>query len=326
MSAVKRLVVTLGDPAGIGPEVTERAAARFLASRHDVSLVLVGPANLVEPMCERLGSKVCRAAPVESFTGAVGEPSAESGRAALSTLMRGIELCRLGEACALVTAPISKHALSMAGSEDRGHTEILTRELALGPTAMAFFSEKLRTALVTTHLPLRRAIESITASRIVEVAQLLHRALVDYLGIKSPRLALAALNPHAGEAGLLGEEEDKILRPAVYAAEERGLLLSGPHPADTLFCRAVSGEYDGVVALYHDQALIPVKLLAFGRSTNVTLGLSVPRTSPDHGTAYDIAGQNRARPDGMMAALETAVLLASKAYGSPSKSPSLRIL
>lgn len=201
----------------------------------------------------------------------------------------------------------------MAGSDDRGHTEILARELGVGPTAMSFFTNELRVVLATTHVPLHRAIETLTTARVVEVAVLLHNALVGTVGRKTPRLALAALNPHAGEAGLLGDEEEKILAPAVTQARQRGLDISGPYPADTLFYRARSGEFDGIVSLYHDQALIPVKLLSFGQAVNVTLGLSVPRTSPDHGTAYDKVGTDAIKPDGMLGALKAAVLLAKRA-------------
>lgn len=305
-----RLAVTLGDPAGIGPEVIERSAPALLAENPAVELVLVGPAGIVEPLCSRLRERA-RPETVAPFHGPMGEPSAASGMAALAALMRGIELGRRRAVDAIVTAPLSKHALAMAGSEDRGHTEILARELGAGATAMAFFSEKLHVVLTSTHIPLRQAVSALSAARVVEVTGLLHRALADYLGMPSPRLALAGLNPHAGEAGLLGDEEQRVLVPAVEEARDRGFNLSGPHPADSLFYRAASGEFDGVVSLYHDQALIPVKLLSFGHAVNVTLGLSLPRTSPDHGTAYDIAGTGKARPDGMLAALRTAVVLAA---------------
>ena len=308
MSAPVRLAVTFGDPAGIGPEIVERGAAVLLDETPELELVLVGPRDLAELARTRLGERV-HVEGLAPFRGPTARPSAESGRAALEALLRAIELGRRRAVDALVTAPLSKHALALAGSNDRGHTEILARELGRGPTAMAFFSDKLRVVLASTHVPLDKAIETLSTARIVEVAVLLHRALVEYLGLASPRLALAALNPHAGEAGLLGDEEIRILAPAVEEARDRGVDLSGPHPADTLFHRAVHGEFDGVVALYHDQALIPVKLLSFGEAVNVTLGLSLPRTSPDHGTAYDKAGKGVARADGMIAALRTAVAL-----------------
>jgi 4-hydroxythreonine-4-phosphate dehydrogenase len=184
--------------------------------------------------------------------------------------------------------------------------------MGAGPTAMAFFSPQLRTVLATVHVPLAQAIRQLSSARIVEVAHLFSATLRVHLGIVKPNLALAALNPHAGEDGLLGDDEERILKPAVVDAQAIGVRLSGPYPADTLFRRAVDGEFDGVVALYHDQALIPVKLLGFGDAVNVTLGLTHPRTSPDHGTAYDIAGKNQARPAGMLSALRLAVELCAK--------------
>ena len=300
------LAVTVGDPAGIGPEVTEKAVA---ALDGGARVIIVGPENVATPMAARLGVS---AHPVAAFTGPLGKASAASGRAALDTLAAAIDLCKSGRAHGLVTAPISKHALALAGSADRGHTEILSREMATGPTAMAFFSPQLRTVLATVHVPLAQAIRQLSAARIVEVARLFSATMRVHLGIASPNLALAALNPHAGEDGLLGDDEKRILEPAVVEARAVGVRLAGPFPADTLFRRAVDGEFDGVVALYHDQALIPVKLLGFGDAVNVTLGLTHPRTSPDHGTAYDIVGKDRARPAGMVAALQLAVELCAK--------------
>lgn len=300
------LAVTVGDPAGIGPEVTEKAIA---AAKGAARVIVVGPDNVAGPMAERLGVE---SHTIGAFAGPVAVASAASGRAALDTLAAGIALCKSGRADGLVTAPISKQALALAGSADRGHTEILTREMATGPTAMAFFSPQLRTVLATVHVPLAQAIRQLSSSRIVEVARLFSATMRVHLGIASPNLALAALNPHAGEDGLLGDDEKRILEPAVAEARAVGVRLSGPFPADTLFRRAVDGEFDGVVALYHDQALIPVKLLGFGDAVNVTLGLTHPRTSPDHGTAYDIVGKNQARPAGMLSALQLAVELCAK--------------
>lgn len=303
MRKTVRLAVTLGDPAGIGPEVTEKAARLLLAEEPHAELVLVGPRGIADALADRLGSRVTSDVQAP-FAGPLATPSAESGRAALAALQRGVELVRARAAHALVTAPLSKAALALAGSEDRGHTEILARELGRGgPVAMAFFAPSLRTVLATTHVALREAIERLTPERIVEVTRLLHEALQDQLGLVRPRLALAALNPHAGEGGLMGDEEARVLAPAVEACRAEGIDLSGPVPADAVFRRAVEGAFEGVVALYHDQALIPVKLLGFGDAVNVTLGLVAPRTSPDHGTAFDIAGRGLARPHGMLGAL-----------------------
>ncbi|MEO1481856.1 MAG: 4-hydroxythreonine-4-phosphate dehydrogenase PdxA [Myxococcota bacterium] len=294
--------MTLGDPAGIGPEVAERAIE---ATRADA--VIYGPPNLAEPMAKRL--RVRAVSTGRPFDGPIGEPSAASGESSLRALMTAIGHAKEGRLSALCTAPISKEALHFAGSEDRGHTEILSRELGTGPTAMAFFGEKIRCVLATTHLPLRQAIEHLNGSRVLEVAGLLDRALRS-LGEAAPSLALAALNPHAGERGLLGTEEIEILAPAVEMARAAGLDLRGPLPADSVFRQALDNEFSGVVSLYHDQALIPLKLLGFGESTNVTLGLSVPRTSPDHGTAFDRVGSPDVSADGMIAALRWAERLA----------------
>ncbi len=295
--------MTLGDPAGIGPEVVA------LALNDAADYVLFGPANIAGPIAETAGA---RAVLGPAFDGPRGRPSAASGSAALHALMSAIEHAQRGDVDALCTAPLSKEALALAGSADRGHTEILARELGTGATAMAFFGERLRAALVTTHLPLKDAIRSLSAARIVEVAYLLEQALKKWTAIDAPRLGLAALNPHAGESGLLGREEIEILAPAVLSARAAGIDLHGPLPADAVFRMALDGELDAVVSLYHDQALIPLKLLGFGETTNVTLGLSVPRTSPDHGTAYDRVGTARIDPAGMDAALRWAVRIASR--------------
>ena len=303
-----RLGVTLGDPGGIGPEITERAARGLLSEDPSASLLLIGPVGIAEAMAARLGARV-QAATVAAFHGPVGRPSRESGVASLASLERGIGLARERAIDALCTAPISKQAVALTGSADRGHTEILARELGAGAVAMAFFSDALKVALTTGHVSLREAIERLTPELVLEKAQLLDAALRRDLGLSQPRLALAGLNPHAGEAGLLGQEEEAVLAPAVALAAQSGLELSGPYPADSVFRRAMQGDFDGVVALYHDQGLIPVKLLGFGEAVNVTLGLSVPRTSPDHGTAYDLVGRGLADPGGMLGALRWAARL-----------------
>jgi 4-hydroxythreonine-4-phosphate dehydrogenase len=300
-----RLAVTLGDPGGIGPEIVEAALAAVLPGEPDVRVTVVGPLGIADVVAGRTSERA-DALVQSSFSGVKRLPSAESGAASLAAIDAAIGLARRGEADALVTAPISKAALAAAGSGARGHTEILERELGSGAAAMAFFSASLRIALATTHVPLRHAIEMLAVPQIVEKARLLRDALVEIEGIPAPRLALAGLNPHAGESGLIGDEEQRVLQPAVAHARAQGITLLGPLPADTVFRRALDGEVDGVVALYHDQGLIPVKMLGFGASVHLTLGLQVPRTSPDHGTAFELAGTGRAKPDGMIAALRMA--------------------
>ncbi|OGQ78491.1 MAG: 4-hydroxythreonine-4-phosphate dehydrogenase PdxA [Deltaproteobacteria bacterium RIFOXYA12_FULL_58_15] len=301
---IVRVAVTLGDPAGIGPEVTE-AAVRAL-DREGIEIHLYGPSEITNSMSHRVGAQ---AHPQVHFNGPRGEPSAASGKAALAALYAAIEDAKVGGVDALVTAPLSKEALAMAGCKDRGHTWILARELGDGPVAMAFLGDRLRVVLATDHIPLRQVLDDTSPERILEVAQLLSRAISNWTNNR-PRLALAALNPHAGEAGLMGTEERELLQPAIDAAKSRNIDLQGPFPADTLFRRALDGEFDGVVALYHDQALIPVKLLGLGASVNVTLGLRVPRTSPDHGTAYDRVARDDINAAGMLAALRMAIRLA----------------
>jgi len=221
-------------------------------------------------------------------------------------IKEGVRLCQQGKVHGLVTCPISKEALRRAGEPYPGHTEMLAHLTHTKEYAMAFYGPRLCVVLVTIHRPLREAIEEITPSAILRVSRLAYRFLKEDLGIQEPRLALSALNPHAGEGGLLGGEEEKILKPAVKSARAEGLPLYGPFPADSLYFRAVQGEFHLVVSLYHDQGLIPFKLLHFYDGVNVTLGLPIIRTSVDHGTAYDLAGSGKADPRSLIAAVELA--------------------
>jgi 4-hydroxythreonine-4-phosphate dehydrogenase len=210
---------------------------------------------------------------------------------------------------ALATAPITKELLHRAGYPFVGQTELLAHLSRTKRFAMMLAGGPLRVALVTTHAPLREVAKLITARKIIEVVELSHE-ICRRFGIKRPRIAVAGLNPHAGEGGLLGDEEGRIIAPAVKRAKRHGIVVSGPHSADTLFYRAAHGQFDAVVAMYHDQGLAPLKLIAFDNGVNLTLGLPFVRTSPDHGTAPDIAGKGIARPDGMIAAINMAARLA----------------
>lgn len=308
-SEMVRIGITLGDPAGIGPDVVA-AALREASIRSDhVDWTLFGPRNVAISLRKQIEQDV-EIVGGEDYRGPRGAPSAASGRASLCALDDAIEAAKRGVIDAISTAPISKEALALAGSDDRGHTEILARELGIGATAMSFFASNLRTALVTTHLPLSDAIASLRPQRIVEVAALLSGSISLLDDVERPRIAIAALNPHAGEAGLLGDEERTIIEPAVADARAQGLDVHGPIAADSVFRQALDGEFHGVVSMYHDQALIPLKLLGWGESTNVTLGLSHPRTSPDHGTAFDRVGRKNVRAEGMVSALHWAARLA----------------
>jgi len=308
------LAVSLGDPAGIGPEVVLRALATD--ARVDADVVVVGDARLIAAAASRLGlpppatvhsppEVACD--PARLFE---GRPSAEGGRAAAAAVRAAVALVRAGRADALVTAPLNKEALGLAGEPWPGHTELLGDLLGAPRVKMMLQGGGLRVVLVTTHVALADVPRAVTTDLVVETCEVASAALERLLG-RRPRLALAALNPHAGDGGRFGREDDLVLAPAVARARAAGLDVTGPHPADTLFAKAVKpgSGVDAVIACYHDQGLIPVKLVSFGSATNVTLGLPIVRTSPDHGTAYDIAGQGIADPGAFVQALRVAAEL-----------------
>jgi 4-hydroxythreonine-4-phosphate dehydrogenase len=280
MSTQLRIGITLGDVAGIGPEVVAKAL-RSRRIPHNIDYEIIGRADT--------------------------HRRADAG----DWVAEGARRCLRGELDGLVTAPISKELLQAGGYPFVGQTEMLAHLSKTKQFAMMLANDRLRVALVTTHVPIRDVAQQITGKKIVEVVGLCHD-FVRRLGIKRPRVAVAGLNPHAGEGGLLGTEEKRIIAPAVARALRRGWNAVGPLSADTLFYRAYHGGFDAVVAMYHDQGLAPFKLLAFDNGVNVTLGLPFIRTSPDHGTAPDIAGKNMARPDGMIAAINMAVQLARR--------------
>ncbi|HEX6640131.1 MAG TPA: 4-hydroxythreonine-4-phosphate dehydrogenase PdxA [Thermoanaerobaculia bacterium] len=264
---MKPLAITLGDPAGIGAEIVEKALARV-----DVPHRLFG---------------------VVTTTIRYGEISAEYGRVALDAIDAAVDAIERGECSALVTAPIHKQSIALAGARHPGHTELLAARAGLSTYgvdyAMYFDSPKLRTVLLSVHVPLREAIRSIDADRIAALARLTSREYTKLYGA-APRIAIAGVNPHAGEGGRFGDEEEAIAR-GVALARADALDVSGPHPPDTVFLAASTGKYDVVMAMYHDQGLIPVKTMAFTESVNVTIGLPYLRVSVDHGTAFDIAGK-----------------------------------
>jgi 4-hydroxythreonine-4-phosphate dehydrogenase len=321
---VPAIAVTLGDPAGIGPEIVVKAltsadcptcrplvcgspielreAVARLAIDVEVAIREVPPeATAPAGVLYCHPSGITQSAPVVP-----GHCSAEAGRQAIAAIETATALCRGGQAAALVTAPISKAAIHLAGSPFPGHTEMLAALTGAGEVAMLLLGGPLRVVLVTIHEPLARVASLISVQRITSVVHLAHRWLVD-AGVARPTLAVAGLNPHAGEGGEIGREEVEIIAPAVTALRAEGIDVAGPLPADTLFHAAYHGAYDAVVAMYHDQGLAPVKMIAFDEGVNVTLGLPFPRTSPDHGTAFAIAGRGVARPDSLLAALRLAV-------------------
>jgi 4-hydroxythreonine-4-phosphate dehydrogenase len=317
--------ITMGDPAGIGPEILVKALALprlwrlcrpVVFGRRDVlaaaarrarSPVVFQPAGGAPGTPGRCPLVECQ--PGSRAVPPLGRPTAASGRSALLAIERAVAAALAREIDAVVTAPISKEAIRKAGSPFPGHTEMLAALTGAKRHAMMLVGGPLRVSLATIHIPLSEVPRAITAAGLREVIELTWEA-VRGLGLAAPRLAVCGLNPHAGEAGIMGGEERAVIGPAVRAAARRGIPVSGPYPADTVFHRAARGEFAAVVAMYHDQGLGPLKTLAFDTGVNLTLGLPIIRTSVDHGTAFDIAGRGTASPASLLAAVELAARLA----------------
>jgi 4-hydroxythreonine-4-phosphate dehydrogenase len=278
-----RLAMTVGDPRGIGPEIVAKALADpRVSERCDV--VVIGPEGAGVDVAESIGNW------------RPGSDAALAGMLSGLAIERAVQMAQAGAVQGIVTAPIDKAALHAGGFDFPGHTEMLGA-LTGSSVAMMLASDKLRVVLATTHIPLRSVAEKLSAASIIEAARITRGGLQTWFGIASPRIALCALNPHAGDSGRFGSEDTKLLEPAARAAG-----IAGPFPADTVFVRAMRGEFDAVIAPYHDVGMTAIKVASFGNAVNVTLGLPFPRTSPDHGTALDIAGQDRADPSSMIAA------------------------
>jgi 4-hydroxythreonine-4-phosphate dehydrogenase len=328
------LALTLGEPAGIGLDITLAAwrrradlalppfyliaDPRHLAGRAR-QLGLDIPIAVVEPAGAR-GSFSSSLPVVDvgvKVTAEAGQPDASSAPAAIAAIERAVADVIAGRAAAVVTNPIAKNVLYRSGFAEPGHTEFLAK-LAQGPSGkplhpvMMLWSPELAVVPVTIHLPLREVMDRLSADLIVETGRIVARDLAARFGIARPRLVIAGLNPHAGEEGALGKEDIEIVRPAVEQLRSDGIDARGPLPADTLFHAAARAGYDAVLAMYHDQALIPIKTLAFDHAVNVTLGLPFIRTSPDHGTAFDIAGSGTADPASLIAALHLAARLSAQ--------------
>ncbi len=307
-----RLALTLGDPRGIGPEIVARA----LVEQLEAEITVVGAEDQIAAITAQ------RKVAVGSWGLGSGDSDPgrkrliRAGRIAGHSVEAAVRLALSGEVDAIVTAPAHKHALHLAGFPYPGHTEWLAHLAGDVDVAMMLAAERtsdepdalpLRVVLVTTHVPFRDVPSLLTVDRVVRVGRTVDKALRGWWGIDAPRIALCAVNPHAGESGLFGDEEERVLRPAAAA-----LGAAGPLPADTVFVRAMRGEFDAVLAPYHDVGMTAIKVAAFGRAVNVTLGLPFPRTSPDHGTALDIAGTGKADASSMRAAIELAAKLAQK--------------
>jgi 4-hydroxythreonine-4-phosphate dehydrogenase len=324
------LGITMGDPSGIGPEVVLRA----LASRRAkvARFVLLGSGGVLRRVAVELKLRFPRfreVAPDDPFAGPgpfliecaecpprlalLGRPTARGGRAAAAFIQAAVQLAIQGRIDGIVTAPISKEALHKAGFAFPGHTEMIAQAVGVRRPVMMMAADDLRVALVTTHAAVRDLPSLITTRAVLETVRITHHDLKARFGIARPRLAACALNPHAGEGGLFGDEERRAIQPALRRARAEGIACDGPFAADALFTPERRRRYDAIVAMYHDQACIPVKMLGFDRGVNVTLGLPIIRSSPDHGTAYDIVRDGKADPGSLIAAIRLAAEMAVRA-------------
>ncbi|MEX6722897.1 4-hydroxythreonine-4-phosphate dehydrogenase PdxA [Parapedomonas caeni] len=320
------LIVSIGDPAGVGPETIVQAWEQ----RHAIGLppfavagdaaalraVWAGPVATISDL-DDAARHYRHALPVLDV-GSMGDsrpgrPTADGARLAFAALEAGVDLTVGGGASALVTGPVNKAALAAIGYRWPGQTEFVAERAGVSPedAVMMLAGPSVRTVPVTIHVPLREVPARLTTALIVQRGRVTAEALRRDLGLRDPRLAVTGLNPHAGERGRLGDEEETVVRPAVEQLRAMGIDATGPLPADSLFAPHIRGRYDAMVCMYHDQALIPIKALDFDSGVNMTLGLPIVRTSPDHGTAFDIAGRGEARPDAMIAAIRMAALCAA---------------
>jgi len=320
--------ITMGDAAGIGPEIIVKAladpavrkAAKFIIFGMNEQLCYVADAAEIEPFWGRhQHEKISRDYPYKVVVADYDEYSVPSwvtkssklaGEASIRFCMDAIDAARAGIVDAVVTAPISKKSWNLADGDWPGHTEMFAARCKSPRKAMMFTAGPLKVALATIHEALFEVRHKFTIGCVFEPIDLLNDALKNFFGIENPKIGVAALNPHASEEGQFGDEERRIISPALMLAQEQGINCLGPFSADTLFLRAVQGEFDGVVAMYHDQGMIPVKMLDFEHAVNITIGIPIIRTSPAHGTAFDIAGRNLANPASMKSAILTAIQMA----------------
>ena len=318
----------MGDAVGIGPEVVIKAladpvirrAAKFIIFGMNEQLIYAADRAEIEPFWgQHQHEKISRDYPHKvvvadydeySIPPWIKRPSVVAGEASVRFCLDAVVAARAGIIDAMVTAPINKTSWKLAGAAWPGHTEMLAQKCKSRRAAMMFVTRAIKVALATIHEALFEVRHKFTIGCVFEPIDLLNMALKEYFDIESPKIGVAALNPHAGENGQFGDEEQRIISPAILLAQEVGINCVGPFPADTLFLRAAQGEFDGVVAMYHDQAMIPVKLLAFEEAVNITIGIPIIRTSPAHGTAFDIAGKNVANPAGMKSAITMAIEMA----------------
>lgn len=327
-----KIGITMGDPTGIGPEVIVKSYLDSKVTKECIPVVL-GDANVMKKTITSLHAKlevsvisvddikslkpnsksiyIVKLSNLDPVRLKIGRPDKIAGKMMVTYIKEAVRLAMNGSISAMVTAPINKAAINNAGFGYPGHTELLAEITRTEDYCMMLVGKKLKVSLVTTHLPIREIPNMITPGMIFKTVKLTYEALVDYFGIKNPKIAVVALNPHAGEEGLFGVEEKELIIPGIKKAESMGIQVFGPLPADTAFHFAYKGKYDVVVGIYHDQALIPIKMINFDDSVNVTLGLPIVRTSVDHGTAYDIAGKGIASPESMIAAITLAGKIAA---------------
>ncbi|GAB4540315.1 MAG: 4-hydroxythreonine-4-phosphate dehydrogenase PdxA [Thermodesulfovibrionia bacterium] len=319
---MKRVAITMGEPGGIGPEVIVKAL--FMSNIREIcEPIVIGNVDVLKEAIRLTGlmTDVKELSSVSEYRGDrislinTGPtvsirpyPSSDSGNAIVEYIKKAVEFAIRGEVDAIVTAPISKESLHIAGYTWRGHTEMLAELTGSEDYAMMFVGESLKVILCTIHIPLRDVPNGVNESRVLETIRLARKGM-EMLGIDEPKIAISGLNPHAGEGGLLGREEMDIIIPAIRHAQREDMNVSGPYPPDVVFYKAYRGDFDIVVAMYHDQGLIPFKMLEFEKGVNVTVGLPIIRTSPDHGTGFDIAWQNKADPSSMIEAIKLAVRL-----------------
>lgn len=325
------IAVTMGDPAGVGPEIILKALDHPRVKKA-CRLLIFGDRPVLESSAGRLGKSfsinpVHRLDRAEDFKGSVGlyeasclaadqvipgRPDPQWGGPTLDYIRLAARSALNGHVAAMVTCPISKEIIRSFRPSFTGHTEFLARQSKTRSFGMMLAGQRLKVSLVTIHLSLKKALQALDMKKIIRTVELTHQTLTGWFGIKDPHIAVAGLNPHAGEQGAFGSEEEKIIAPAILEAQHHGIHVSGPFPPDTLFYQAAQGRYDAVVALYHDQGLIPLKLLHFDNAVNITMGLPFIRTSVDHGTAFDIAGKGIANPDSLIQAILLAVSFAGR--------------
>lgn len=314
-----KIGITIGDPAGIGPEVILKSINK-LRKIKDVAFIIFTPSGFLKEYTRRIKiyaslpivssiedttKKITILEVIEKIPFRLGKPTETAGDAAYRIIKKGIRLALDKKIAALITAPVSKYAINLTGRRFTGHTEMLKRMSGAKDVLMFFVSPNLKAGVVTTHIGLRKVTRNITKEKIVSKLLLLTDGLKRYFSVKDPIIGVSALNPHAGEGGYIGNEENKIIQPAIREAKRRGIKIEGPFPSDTILLKRK--EFDALLFMYHDQAMIPVKLLSWGRNVNVTLGLPFVRTSPDHGTGFDIAGKGIASPDSFFEAVKCAM-------------------